>query len=219
MMRTTGNTNMHTIKTAGALILTALAMTACGPGPQRLDGAAAPDGVATTTAAPSPSPKPTPTKPSPSPSAPSPPAGPSRSSTAPVFLGPEGYGALKMGMTRAEAQETGLIKGYKTVDFGYTECGQATLRGTGGTVYFTPDQGLTNVFAAGGMRTPEGIRLGSTLKAVKAAYPDYINNVGGDDADSSLDVDLPGYLNYGIDMRDGEVIHLSLYHENQRCLE
>ncbi|MDR6322052.1 hypothetical protein [Actinoplanes couchii] len=217
---------MNKTMLAGLLALTTLTMTGCGQGPQRLDGAAAPHGV---TAASSPT-SPTPAPPSPSASA-TPSATPSKSVTAPatrrttepVFLGPDGYGTLKFGMTRAEAEATGLIKGYRTVDLGTTKCGRATLKATGGQLYFAADQGLITMFAAGGTRTPEGIRVGSTAKAVLTAYPDAELVYGTDPANDKLTVDLPGVARYHLDTRDGKVIHLSLSMDNiftgSGCLE
>lgn len=212
---------MNKTLTATLLALTAVAMTGCGQRPQRLDGMAAPLGApiaaSPTTASVAPSPS---ISPSISPSvSPSPSKSPKpRRTTEPVYLGPDSYGAVKMGMTRAEAQAAGLIKGYETVDFGYVKCGWAKLKSNGAQVYFTPEQGLTNIYAEKDMRTPEGIRLGSTLKAVKAAYPDY-GSLHGSETDDTLFVDLPGFTGYTIDIRKGKVVTLSLTHENQRCME
>ncbi|GAA3073246.1 hypothetical protein GCM10017600_25620 [Streptosporangium carneum] len=89
-------------------------------------------------------------------------------------LGTHGYGAVKLGMTVKQAKTTGDVV-------------QKTPGGSGGCsgwdlkkfptpkdsvgIYISPKVGLAAIFAAKGMRTPEGIEIGSTAKQVKAAYP------------------------------------------------
>lgn len=88
-------------------------------------------------------------------------------------LGPHGYGSVKLGMTTKQAVATGKVvkklpggggcSGWDLKEF-------RTPKDAVG-VYISPRVGLAAIFASKGMKTPEGIRLGSTAKQVKAAYP------------------------------------------------
>ncbi|MFC0861608.1 hypothetical protein ACFHYQ_04770 [Sphaerimonospora cavernae] len=88
-------------------------------------------------------------------------------------LGPHGYGAVKLGMTVKQAKATrkvvqkmpggGGCSGWDLKKF-------PTPKDSVG-VYISPKVGLAAIFAAKGMRTPEGIKIGSTAKQLKAAYP------------------------------------------------
>ncbi|WP_127506493.1 hypothetical protein [Actinoplanes solisilvae] len=203
---------------ATVLLCTALAMTACNnQGPQKLDGAARPDGVSlapspsATTAPPAP---PTSTSPSASTSTSVRPSKSASSSpkTTPTVLGPSGFGALKLGMTRKQAEATGMITGYETENF-TGNCGVAKLRPGGATVYFTPGMGLSSIGAYGRVRTPKGIKLGSTVTALKKAYPTWEDAIG--DGQTGY-----GWADhYRFDVRDGKVTSFSLTAEGQRCIE
>ncbi|MEW9552657.1 hypothetical protein [Nonomuraea sp. NPDC050783] len=88
-------------------------------------------------------------------------------------LGPYGYGSVKLGMTAKQAAATGKV--VKKLSGGEGCSGWdlkkfATPKDAVG-IYISPRVGLAAIFAAKGMRTPEGIRIGSTAKQVKAAYP------------------------------------------------
>ncbi|REE95944.1 hypothetical protein [Thermomonospora umbrina] len=93
----------------------------------------------------------------------------------PVHLGPDGYGALKLGMTLDQAEATGLItvKLKPPKDHG---CGTFDLKThprpastAGGNL--SAGLGVASIFAVADMRTPEGITLGSSLAQVQNAYP------------------------------------------------
>ncbi|MFC6900631.1 hypothetical protein ACFQGX_35825 [Nonomuraea dietziae] len=88
-------------------------------------------------------------------------------------LGPDGYGAVKLGMTVKQAKTTGDVVKKRP---GHGGCSGWDLKkfptpkdSVG--IYISPNVGLAAIFAAKGMRTPEGIKIGSTVKQVKAAYP------------------------------------------------
>ncbi|GGV35538.1 hypothetical protein GCM10010182_69400 [Actinomadura cremea] len=94
----------------------------------------------------------------------------------PTYLGPDGYGALKLGMTRAEAEATGVITVTGEPPGGPT-CGSFELKefpsganAAGGN--FSAGLGIASIFAAEGMRTPEGIEIGSSEADLAKAYPD-----------------------------------------------
>jgi hypothetical protein len=212
---------MRKVRLAGVLLLTTLVATGCGAGPQRLDGEAQPAGAASTgpapytqTAAPSPvAPSTATTSPASRPATgPATPTATRRTTRPPVVLGPDGFGALKLGMSRSEAEATGMISGYRIEDFG-ANCGISKLRGTDSTVFFTPGLGVSSIDAAPGVRTPEGIRLGSTMSAVQRAYPDWELAVGGGDTGWGW----AGH--YRIDVKNGKVTYLTLATEGQRCVE
>lgn len=179
---------MRKVRLAVVLLGTALVVTGCGQGPQRLAGNAVPAG-ATSTVEPTSDPVGEPTS-EPGGQPTSEPVGEPTSQSGgqptsdpanrPTTLGPDGFGALKLGMSRSQAEATGLISGYKAEDFG-AKCGYSKLKGTSATVYFTPGLGVSSIDASAGVRTPEGIRLGSTMNAVRKAYPDWELAVGDGD--------------------------------------
>lgn len=96
-------------------------------------------------------------------------------------LGPYGYGSVKLGMTLKQAKTTGaVVKKLPGNDgcSGWDLKSFPTPKDSVG-IYISPKVGLAAIFAAKGMRTPEGIRLGSTTKQVKAAYPRIKKDVHG----------------------------------------
>jgi hypothetical protein len=89
-------------------------------------------------------------------------------------LGPYGYGAVKLGMNVKQAKATGDVA--KKSPGGGEACSGWDLKkfptpkdSVG--IYISPRVGLAAIFAAKGMKTPEGIKIGSTAKQLKAAYP------------------------------------------------
>ncbi|WP_344843994.1 hypothetical protein [Nonomuraea dietziae] len=88
-------------------------------------------------------------------------------------LGPDGYGAVKLGMTVKQAKTTGdVVK--KRPATAAARLGPEEVPDPQDSVgiYISPRRGTGRaIFAAKGMRTPEGIKIGSTVKQVKAALP------------------------------------------------
>jgi len=134
-------------------------------------------------------------------------------------LGPSGLGALRLGMTRAQAEGTGLIEGYEVADY-LAHCGISQVKGTDAEVFIDPDRGVSSITLYGAVRTPEGIRLGSSLEAVREAYPEWDFAVGDSDSGDG-GVRAPGNsrARYGIDITDGKVSHLALVSAGQRCID
>ncbi|GAA3466167.1 hypothetical protein [Nonomuraea roseola] len=87
-------------------------------------------------------------------------------------LGPFGYGGVKLGMSAKTARATGKIVA-KTNDGG---CSGWDLKAhpTGENavgMFISKKRGVAVIFAAKGVKTPQGIGLGSTTKQLKRAYP------------------------------------------------
>ncbi|GGS17697.1 hypothetical protein [Actinokineospora fastidiosa] len=87
-------------------------------------------------------------------------------------LGPDGLGALKLGMTYEQAMATGaLVQDDPPVE----GCGGYNLRShpkeNGFSVGITPELGVAAIFLTPQVRTPEGIRLGSPVEDFFTAYP------------------------------------------------
>ncbi|MFC5833826.1 hypothetical protein [Nonomuraea insulae] len=87
-------------------------------------------------------------------------------------LGSNGYGAVKLGMTLKQAKATGAVVKKMPGDgcSGWDLKKFPTPKDSVG-VYISARVGLAAIFAAKGMKTPEGIGIGSTAKQLKAAYP------------------------------------------------
>lgn len=101
------------------------------------------------------------------------------SSTPTAVLGPTGYGTLRLGMSVARAEATGLITTLASQPAGGCNS-SGHLLGTPvnapdqqGTLFFSDHLGLAAIAAYPGVATPRGIAIGSTSKQVKAAYPDW----------------------------------------------
>ncbi|WP_188192310.1 hypothetical protein [Nonomuraea sp. SYSU D8015] len=87
-------------------------------------------------------------------------------------LGPYGYGVIKLGMSLKKARGTGKIvrKGVGGPCSGWDLKQYPTGRGSVG-LYISKKRGVAVIFAQKGMKTPEGVGLGSTMKQVRRAYP------------------------------------------------
>lgn len=149
------------------------------------------------------------------------------------LLGPNGFGALGLGMTRTEAIATGLTTGTVAADTG--QCGgpsDGVLAGSpvaqdetdvAGRLFFSASTGrLVAIYAFPGIKTPEGIGLGSTYERMHAVYPDW-NPVpfGDSDTDGRGGVAVPGNsdAHYRIVVSDGKIVELSLDSNDQDCYE
>lgn len=86
-----------------------------------------------------------------------------------AYLGPQGYGALKLGMSLKAARKAGLVT--KLTKAQGPSCGSFTMKKTKASVYYEKKRGVTAIFAAKSTRTPRGIKIGDRLKKVKKAYP------------------------------------------------
>jgi hypothetical protein len=179
--------------------------TGCGASPQRVSGAAEPAGGI----------------PSPAADTPSTAAGTPSTATARRTLGPHGVGALKLGMTRDEANETQLVDwSGERYDNGCNPEYRLTYGGSDAVVWLSTDLGIASITAIPGLATPQGIELGSPAEAVRAAYPDWRTFTGpGPEGRGHAAVPGNGDAVYNITIDDSEVVELQLQLRVQDCYE
>jgi hypothetical protein len=145
-----------------------------------------------------------------------------------LTLGPTGYGVLQLGMSRQQSQATGLITGY--TDPGADQgCPFAMLKGapdnhdmTGIVMFARSTGGLVLIGAYGSMATPEGIRIGSTGKAVHVDYPDaLIRDPGGDNeyGDYFAPIERNPNAEYRILVQQSHVVYLILETIHDECYD
>lgn len=148
------------VATGGLLAL--LGLAACGSQPNAAGGAPVPAGGATTPVS------------KPSTGGGTDPAKPIAATTqaTSAILGPNGYGKLKLGMSVAQAKATGLLGKKKFADScdGYDLAAHPTPADSVG-LYFSKQHGLVAIFAQDKMITAQGIKLGTTMKHVRAVFP------------------------------------------------
>jgi hypothetical protein len=97
-----------------------------------------------------------------------------------LVLGPNGVGALRLGMPHDDIVATGTAQaplgarhdgwpsGCRVLQYRPERLGRIPGDSVNGAV--SPGQGLETMYATRRMATPEGIRLGSTVLEVRAAY-------------------------------------------------
>lgn len=96
-----------------------------------------------------------------------------------LVIGPEGAGPLRLGMSAAEVEATGVARTFEFSVDGYaTGCWvvdyrpRALGRTPGDTLagYIDPRRGVESLHATRRMATPEGIQIGSSIEDVEQAY-------------------------------------------------
>lgn len=138
-----------------------------------------------------------------------------------MVFGPTGLGGLQLGMTAAQASATHLIgplpsppaEGCMTADMLAGKPGHG-LPG----LFFSPTLGLAAIYAYPGVKTPEGIGLGSTLAQVTTAYPSW-QGLDGNAGHGWVGVPGSETAVYRIDIRDGVVDQLDIQLTSQDCYE
>ncbi|MEU8183849.1 hypothetical protein AB0B86_24150 [Micromonospora sp. NPDC049047] len=214
---------MRATSVAGTLACLLLVAGCATPAHQ--DGNAAPAGSpdpttsAATTGTPASSTPPTPSASS-TPSTPSVRPSSSATTSAPLVLGPDGIGSLKLGMTRQQATATEMLRPFATTG----RCGTATLRAAPfeeGAVTLSPTLGIAAISAWSGIKTPEGLRIGMSSAEMLRIYPAYRPAENADAANARGYATTPGNnkASYRIATRNGKVTALALQLKNQDCYE
>ncbi|TQS21629.1 hypothetical protein FLW16_39245 [Microbispora sp. KK1-11] len=129
-------------------------------------------------------------------------------------FGPYGYGGVRLGMTLKQAEATRKI--VKKLDEGQCSGWDLKAHPTGRDavgLYISKKLGVALIEAPKGVKTPEGIKVGSTMKQVKKAYP-RLDTTGNYPVAA-----VPGNtkaLYYFLSQR-GKVYELGLALKNQDC--
>jgi hypothetical protein len=146
-----------------------------------------------------------------------------RPATTKLVLGPYGLGALKLGLTFQEAMRSGLLTGgssTRTPAGCNSDWTPKSAHGADAPVFFDGDKGIVSFTAYPGLSTPEGIKLGSSLKAVIKAYPDW-SSFTGPGLEGRGWAKVPGSEGtvYNITVGNGKVVHINLQLDDQECYE
>ncbi len=149
---------------------------------------------------------------------------PATATTAPslskVVLGSNGFGALKLGMTAAQAQATHLV-GTASLAPGQTcPTGRLLAAPSGGapSLFYSPSLGLAAIYAYPGITTPAGIKVGSTLAQLQQAYPTW-RGLQGDEGVGYVAAPGSTTSKYRIAVSNGHVIELAIQLDNEDCYE
>ncbi|MEV0621967.1 hypothetical protein AB0I81_52215 [Nonomuraea sp. NPDC050404] len=144
---------------------------------------------------------------------------PALAQTAAPTLGPHGYGQVRLGLSAQQAKATGKLKlklaGSGGACSGWDLKAHPTGKDSVG-LYVSKKRGVAVIFAAKGMKTPQGIGIGSTLKQIKAAYPKVKTP-----RDFNPYVSVPGnpkaHYTFGVNKK-GKLEELSLALNTQDCV-
>jgi len=219
----------------GATTLVALVAACSNNTTRHEDAPAVPAGLTSSTAAPADSandaPAATPTPRAPASASPtSPPVKAAHTDPADLTIHPDHIGPLKIGMSLAAAKATGLIvvnAGQETA--GPETCVAAHWKGQSDRVWmvFNGKYGLRALDSFGDQKTPEGIKPGSTLAAVRRAYPHLTWRIDGDETadaqrtggDALVDVVKGDGAHYRINIQKGKVTDVQLESDRTGCYE
>jgi hypothetical protein len=137
-----------------------------------------------------------------------------------VVLASYGFGALRLGMTAAEAQTTHLV-GTASLAPGETcPTGRLLAAPSGGTpsLFFSPSLGLVAIYAYPGITTPAGIKVGSALADLRRAYPTW-RGLQGDEGVGYVAAPGSTTSEYRIAVSNGHVIELAIQLDDEDCYE
>jgi len=152
--------------------------------------------------------------------------------TAPADLTihPNHIGPLKIGMSLAAAKATGLIVvNAGQGNAGPDTCVSAHWKGRSSRVWmvFNGKYGLRALDSFGNQKTPEGIKPGSTLAAVRRAYPHLTWRTDGDETpdarrtagDALADAVKGDGAHYRINIQKSKVTDVQLESDRDGCYE
>jgi hypothetical protein len=159
-----------------------------------------------------------------------PPVGAAHTDPADLTIHPDHIGPLKIGMSLAAAKKTGLIVVNPDQENPSAEaCVSAHWKGRSDDVWmvFNGKYGLRALDSFGNQKTPEGIKAGSTLAAVRRAYPHLTWRLDGDeipdsrrtDGDALVDVVKGDGAHYRIDIQKSKVADVQLESDRSGCYE
>ncbi|GAA3153114.1 hypothetical protein GCM10010466_50130 [Planomonospora alba] len=130
-------------------------------------------------------------------------------------LGPFGYGGVRLGMSTGKARATGKIvrKPGTGPCTGWDLKAHPTGRDEVG-LYISRKRGVAMIFAPPGVKTPQGIRIGSTAGQMIKAYPKLKQAASG-----YATVSVPGNprASYYFLLSHGEIYEIALALKNQDC--
>lgn len=133
-------------------------------------------------------------------------------------LGPFGYGGVRLGMSAKQAKATGKIvaKQGASMCSGWDLKAHPTGRDNVG-LYISKKLGVALISAPKGVKTPEGIGIGSTRKQLRKAYPKLQTTAS--ESKDNLYTDVPGnpkaYYRFLLD--HNKIYDVSLDLKNQDC--
>jgi len=136
-------------------------------------------------------------------------------------LGPDGLGALKLGMNRQQAMATGEVGEVSPTE---NQCDSYKLVGAPATVtdgYLSHSLGIALIVPPANVRTPEGIGIGSSIADVMRAYPGTVYNISTRQ-NLGPRVLVPGNPNAYYRFPDGgtgKVTRISIELKNQDCFD
>ena len=147
-----------------------------------------------------------------------------------LTIHPDHIGALKIGMSLAAAKATGLIVVNTGQDSAFAEpCVGAHWKGQSDEAWmvFNGKYGLRALDSFGDQKTAEGITAGSTLAAVRRAYPHLTWRTDGDDildarrtdGDALVDVVKSDGAHYRITILKSKVTDVQLESDRAGCYE
>lgn len=147
-----------------------------------------------------------------------------RSDKPSLVLGPDGLGALKLGMSKEEAKATNMISDFvKLNQQAFASCpARARLKDDGGAVWWSTRLGVAAIVSPMDVKTAEGIGVGSSLASVSQAYPSWREIAGTASTDEGRGlVPVPGNpdAKYRIAVQNGKVRSITLQLAGQNCYE
>jgi hypothetical protein len=204
-----------------AVAACALLVAACGPAVRHQSGDAAPAGApASSAAAPPAASGDAITTPASSPASRASSPGPGKTAK-PVVLGPTGLGQLQLGMTRVQANATGLVTFKEPTDAGCELSHLSAAPKAEAYANLSRTLGVAAIDAYdSSVKTPEGVHIGMPIAEVRRIYPSLdvtvLNDLG------HTGVPVPGnsqaVFRIGRDA-DNKVKELTLQYRNQNCYE